>query len=497
MSEINVYNTLSAQKEPLIPKEPGKIGMYCCGPTTYNFIHLGNARPLVVFDTIRRYLAYKGYKVTYIQNFTDVDDKIINRANDEGQAPQALANHYIEEYFKDADALNVCRATVHPTVSGHMTEIIEFVKALIDKGMAYEIDGDVYYAVSKFKEYGKLSKRNREDLLDGARVGVDERKQEAADFALWKKAKPGEPFWESPWGQGRPGWHIECSAMSHKYLGESFDIHGGGFDLIFPHHENEIAQSEGRFGKPMAKYWMHNGFITVNQEKMSKSLGNFFMLRDILAKFPADVVRFYLLSVHYRSPLDFDDQKLEAATKGLERLKTAVRLAKERLGRQSSEAAASQEIGQPLMEELAKAKKQFEEAMDDDFNTALAIAVLFDTARLLNSWVSDPAPTALEAIAAGAAQLEELAEVLGLELAEDLAGTGEDPALSQALKGLVLDLGGHEAAGIEPLMEQLLKLRESARKAKDFATSDRIRDGLKNLGVLIEDTAQGPRWRRG
>ena len=497
MSEINVYNTLSAQKEPLIPKEPGKIGMYCCGPTTYNFIHLGNARPLVVFDTIRRYLAYRGYKVTYIQNFTDVDDKIINRAKEEGQAPQALANHYIEEYFKDADALNVCRATVHPTVSGHMTEIIEFVKALIDKGMAYEIDGDVYYAVSKFKEYGKLSKRNREDLLDGARVGVDERKKEAADFALWKKAKPGEPFWESPWGQGRPGWHIECSAMSHKYLGESFDIHGGGFDLIFPHHENEIAQSEGRFDRPMAKYWMHNGFITVNQEKMSKSLGNFFMLRDILAKFPAEVIRFYLLSVHYRSPLDFDDQKLEAAAKGLDRLKTAVRLAKERLGRQGSEAAASTEIGQPFMEELAKTKKQFEDAMDDDFNTALAIAVLFDAARLLNSWVSDPASVAFAAIAAGAAQLEELAEVLGLGLAEDIAGAEEDPALSQALKGLLLDLGGHEAAGIETLMEQLLELRESARKSKDFATSDRIRDGLKGMGILIEDTAQGPRWRRG
>ena len=316
MSEINVYNTMTGTKEPLITREPGKVGMYCCGPTTYNLIHLGNARPLVVFDTIRRYLTYKGYQVTFIQNFTDVDDKIINRAREEGQEPQALARHYIEEYFKDADALNVQRATVHPKVSDHMQDIIDFVKSLEDKGLAYQLEGDVYYSVSKFKDYGKLSKRNREDLLDGARVGVDSRKRDAADFALWKKAKPGEPSWESPWGKGRPGWHIECSAMSNKYLGESFDIHGGGFDLIFPHHENEIAQSEGRFGKTMARYWVHNGFITINHEKMSKSLGNFFLLREILEKFSGQVIRFYLLSVHYRSPLDFDDEKLSVAEKG-------------------------------------------------------------------------------------------------------------------------------------------------------------------------------------
>jgi cysteinyl-tRNA synthetase len=499
MNEINVYNTLTAKKEPLVPREPGKIGMYCCGPTTYNFIHLGNARPLVVFDTIRRYLAYKGFDVTYIQNFTDVDDKIINRANEEGQAPQALANHYIEEYFKDADALGVRRATVHPTVSGHMKDIIDFVQALVDKGMAYEIDGDVYYSVSKFKDYGKLSKRNREDLLDGARVGVDERKKEAGDFALWKKAKPGEPFWESPWGLGRPGWHIECSAMSHKYLGESFDIHGGGFDLIFPHHENEIAQSEGRFGKPMAKYWMHNGFITVNQEKMSKSLGNFFMLRDILAKFPGPVVRFYLLSVHYRSPLDFDDQKLEIAAKGLDRLRTAARLSREVLDRQESQVGvlAQEQPGPAYAEELVKMRKQFEDAMDDDFNTALAIAVLFEMARLLNSWNASAEAPEIAAIAAGLSQLTELADVLGIDLAEDRGGDEEDAELNHALKALLKELGGAEAIGIEKQMAILLALRESARKAKDFAKSDRIRDGLKSLGILIEDTPQGPRWRRG
>lgn len=499
MNEINVYNTLTAKKEPLVPKEPGKIGMYCCGPTTYNFIHLGNARPLVVFDTIRRYLAYKGFEVTYIQNFTDVDDKIINRAKEEGQAPQALANHYIEEYFKDADALGVRRATVHPTVSGHMKEIIDFVQALIDKGMAYEIDGDVYYSVSEFKEYGKLSKRNREDLLDGARVGVDERKKEAGDFALWKKAKPGEPYWESPWGLGRPGWHIECSAMSHKYLGESFDIHGGGFDLIFPHHENEIAQSEGRFGKPMAKYWMHNGFITVNQEKMSKSLGNFFMLRDILAKFPGPVVRFYLLSVHYRSPLDFDDQKLEIAAKGLDRMRTAARLSREVLDRQESQAGvmAQAQPGPACAEELANMRKQFEDAMDDDFNTALAIAVLFDMARLLNTWNATADTAEIPAIAAGLSQMTELAEVLGIDLTEDRGGDEADAELNHALKALLKELGGSEAMGIEKQMTVLLELREAARKAKDFAKSDRIRDGLKSLGILIEDTPQGPRWRRG
>ena len=508
MSKINVYNTMTGTKEPLITREPGKVGMYCCGPTTYNFIHLGNGRPLVVFDTIRRYLAYRGYEVTYIQNFTDVDDKIINRANEEGQEPQALANHYIQEYFQDADALNVQRATVHPTVSGHMREIIDFVKALEDKGMAYELDGDVYYSVSKFKDYGKLSKRNREDLLDGARVGVDSRKRDAADFALWKKAKPGEPSWDSPWGKGRPGWHIECSAMSNKYLGESFDIHGGGFDLIFPHHENEIAQSEGRFGKPMARYWVHNGFITINHEKMSKSLGNFFLLRDILAKFPGQVVRFYLLSVHYRSPLDFDDEKLSIAQKSLERLKNAARLAREALaagpagtagqpgrGADASQPEDASAATRALGEEAAGAKAQFEEAMDDDFNTALAIAALFDLARSLNSYVSAGAPDkkALEAALEG---LLKLSGTLGLILEYEAA---EDQELDEALAALLasLESPGAAAEGAEKLMEKLLTLRQESRKAKDFAKADKIRDGLKELGIVVEDSAQGSRWRRG
>jgi len=509
VNEIVVYNTLSGKKEPLIPKEPGKIGMYVCGPTTYNFIHLGNARPLVVFDTIRRYLTYKGYKVTYIQNFTDVDDKIIKRANEEGVDPQALANRYIEEYFKDADALNVMRATVHPTVSGHMQDIIDFVKDLVDKGMAYELDGDVYYSVSKFDEYGKLSKRNREDLLDGARVDVDERKRDAADFALWKKAKPGEPSWDSPWGKGRPGWHIECSTMSYKYLGESFDIHGGGFDLIFPHHENEIAQSEGRFKKPMARYWLHNGFITVNQEKMSKSLGNFFLIREILAKYPAQVVRFYLLSVHYRSQLDFDDEKLVVATKGLERLKTAVRLTREALSRQESEGEKAEPVteelkaaAEKLAGELQQFKNQYEEAMNDDFNTALAIAALFETARVLNAFVSAYGEVKSDLVrtvlSSGLQQLTELAGILGLELTDK--AQEDDPEVKAGLLQLWETLGLGEIKAEEKvatLIDRLIELRQNARKEKNFALADRIRDGLKNINILLEDTASGTRWYRG
>ncbi|MDH7480064.1 MAG: cysteine--tRNA ligase, partial [Syntrophomonadaceae bacterium] len=305
---LRVSNTLARQKEEFISREPGKVGMYVCGPTTYNYIHLGNARPIVVFDTIRRYLRYRGYQVFYVQNFTDIDDKIINRAREENDDPASLAQRYIEEYFEDADALNVLRADVHPRVSEHLPEIREMISVLLNKGFAYRVDGDVYFDVDRFAGYGKLSGRSREEIMVGARVEVDERKRNPMDFALWKEAKPGEPAWDSPWGPGRPGWHIECSAMSLKYLGAGFDIHGGGSDLIFPHHENEIAQSEAYAGKePFARYWLHNGFITVNQEKMSKSLGNFFLVRDIRQQFPPEVIRFYLLSTHYRSPLDFDD----------------------------------------------------------------------------------------------------------------------------------------------------------------------------------------------
>ena len=495
MKDIYITNTLTGMKEAFIPLQAGKVGMYCCGPTTYNLIHIGNGRPLVVFDTIRRYLKYKGYDVTYISNFTDVDDKIIDKAAKEGEAPQALADRYIEEYYKDADALGVMRADVHPQVSGHIPEIIAFIDALVKKGTAYPLDGDVYYAVEKFPAYGKLSKRSREDLLDGARVDVDQRKHNAADFALWKKAKPGEPFWDSPWGPGRPGWHIECSAMSHKYLGESFDIHGGGADLIFPHHENEIAQSEGRFGCIMAKYWIHNGFITVNQEKMSKSIGNFFLLREILNMFPGQVIRFYLLSVHYRSPVDFDDGKLAMAQKGLERLKNAARTALSAPGVTEAAGAGGDPASAAFLAEIEQGKKQFEDAMDDDFNTALAIAALFDMARAINSYAGEGSPAA-GPLQKAYSQLVALADILGLDLPESNAGGEGDPKLGQALDKLLMELQG-EGSGegsVEAKMEVLLALRQACRKAKDFAGADRIRDGLNALGIVVEDTAQGSRW---
>jgi len=468
-TNLKVYNTLTGKKEEFIPLVPGKVGMYVCGPTTYNYIHLGNARPLVVFDTVRRYLEYLGYQVTYVQNFTDVDDKIIKRAQEEQEPPLQLAARYVEEYFKDAGDLNVRKATVHPKVSGHMQEIIDFVQGLVDKGYAYEIDGDVYFAVTSFAEYGKLSKRDLEDLQAGARVEVAEQKRHPGDFALWKKAKPGEPSWSSPWGEGRPGWHIECSAMSHKYLGESFDIHAGGMDLIFPHHENEIAQSECLHGTPMARYWLHNGFITVNQEKMSKSLGNFFLLRDILQKFDGPVVRFYLLSTHYRSPLDFDDEKLEMAQKGLERLQNAYRLLREALDEQDGKEAGTAVA--PESPELAEFRERFIEAMNDDFNTALAIAVLFDLARTINGMVADSKQK--DSLPAAQALFLELAGVLGLELTSEAKISGE----------------------LEKEIEELIEKRQQARKNKNYQEADAIREQLKEMGVILEDTPQGVRWR--
>lgn len=474
-SKLKVHNTLSGEKELFLPIKDGEVGMYVCGPTTYNYIHLGNARPIVVFDTVRRYLEYLGYKVSYVQNFTDVDDKIIKRAQEEQTTPHELSHKYIEEYFLDADRLNVKRASIHPKVSEHIKEIIDFVQGLIDKGHAYELEGDVYFSVPSFPGYGKLSKRTLDDLQAGARVGVDERKHHPGDFALWKKAKEGEPYWPSPWGDGRPGWHIECSAMSAKYLGCGFDIHAGGFDLIFPHHENEIAQSEARFGVPMAKYWLHNGFITVNEEKMSKSLGNFFLLRDILAKYSPEVVRFYLLSTHYRSPIDFDDEKLDIAGRSLERLQTAYRLLKEAVSKGVSQSGAKTELN--LADETAKMQSLFCEAMNDDFNTALAIAVLFDFARLLNTAVSagiTEEGRIQELIAAGE-RYKKLADILGLELKQGLANL--DQELAEKVEGLI-------------------QARQDARKNKDYSRADAIREELKEMGITIEDTPQGIRWRK-
>jgi cysteinyl-tRNA synthetase len=522
---MEIYNTLTRRKEIFQPREPGKVQMYVCGPTTYNFIHLGNARPLVFFDTVRRYLTYKGYDVLYIQNFTDVDDKIINRAREEGKDPLSLARKYIDEYFKDADALNVRRADKHPRVSGHMPGIVRVVEELIQKGFAYEVDGDVYFEVRKFPGYGKLSGRSLEDMRAGARVEVDTRKRDPMDFAVWKAAKPGEPSWDSPWGPGRPGWHIECSAMSLKYLGPGFDIHGGGYDLIFPHHENEIAQSEAATGQPFVRYWLHNGFITVKEEKMSKSLGNFFLVRDILTKFSPEVVRFFLLSTHYRSPLDFDDEKLAAAGRGLERIRTSIRLLTEALAREEDEGlavatsgghaagpapargvssaggSAASLAGGPaptpgkeapgadsLNLALDKMKISFEAAMDDDFNTALAISVIFDLAREVNSFVqllvtNVPAP-AREVLQKAMLLFNSFNEVIGIFKTDPVSG------------GILLEDAAGSSDLTEGLLNLIIEIRQAARKKKDWAAADRIRDGLKELGLILEDTSQGVRWKK-
>jgi len=479
---IRVFNTLSSQKEEFIPREPGKAGMYVCGPTTYNYIHLGNARPIVVFDTVRRYLKYRGFEVTYVQNFTDVDDKIINRAREEGITPQEVAEKYIAAYFADADALGVMRADVHPRVTGHMDEIIEMVQGIIARGHGYEVKGDVYFDVRSFPQYGRLSGRDLDDMQAGARVDVGEQKRDPMDFALWKAAKPGEPSWPSPWGAGRPGWHIECSAMSMKYLGSGFDIHGGGADLVFPHHENEIAQTECYSGRDFVRYWMHNGFITVNQEKMSKSLGNFFLVRDILKKFPADVVRFYLLATHYRSPLDFDDQKLAVAEKGLERIRTSLGLAESALAAaENSPFDGALPDCSAFLEELEKGKDDFQAAMDDDFNTALAIATLFDVCRAVNTFLNGsdykPAKDMVPVLKRVLSLFDEFHSVLGIVRPPEKAAQ-TDPS------------------GEEKLMAILIELRQAAREKKDWATADLIRDRLKDLGILLEDTPHGVRWKR-
>lgn len=472
---MRVYNTLGGKKEELITLNPHKVNMYVCGPTTYNYIHLGNARPLVVFDVVRRYLAYRGYEVKYVQNFTDVDDKIINRAREENQGALELGQRYIDEYFKDADALNIMRADVHPRVSEHMEDIIAAVTRLIEKGYAYELDGDVYYRVRAFESYGKLSGRSLDDMLAGARVEIDERKEEAADFALWKAAKEGEVSWDSPWGKGRPGWHIECSVMSTRYLGDTFDIHGGGSDLIFPHHENEIAQAEALTGEKFVNYWMHNGFITVNNEKMSKSLGNFFILRDILNQYPADVVRFYLISTHYRSPLDFDDGKLEEARKALGRLKTTLRLAREFIDTNRSPVQDSFE-SEDIVSAINKLKEQFIEAMDDDFNTARAIGYLFEMAHQINSFLAG----ADRRNAAG------LAIVQGLE--ETFYTLGN-------VLGIFMDMEQDDQGRVENIIHILLELRQNARNNKEYQTADNIRDYLTELGISIEDTNSSSRAR--
>lgn len=467
---IKVYNTIHNQKEDFIPCREGKVGIYCCGPTTYNYIHLGNARPIVVFDTIRRYFIWRGYDATYVQNFTDVDDKIIRRAAEEGLTPQEIAKKYIAAYYEDAAALNILPADVHPKVTEHIGEIIEMVSDIIKNGFAYVADGDVYFDVRAFTEYGELSGRNLDDMRSGARVEPGEVKRDPLDFALWKAAKPGEPAWDSPWGPGRPGWHIECSAMSSKYLGPTFDIHGGGADLIFPHHENELAQSKAANGGDFAHYWLHNGFITVNEEKMSKSLGNFFLLRDILQKYPGDVVRYYLLSTHYRSPIDFSDDKLLMAQKSLERIRTSYYLLQEGLKRAVKAEDAK------MTDYISGAKNEFIDAMDDDFNTALAMSVVFNFCHELNGYLQDNDAPSLQALEAANKLFDDFDAVLAMikqrQKAEDSDGM------------------------VEGLLQLIIELRQKARASKDWASADAIRDGLKELGIILEDTPQGVRWKK-
>lgn len=462
-----IYNTMTRKKEELVPLVPGKISMYACGPTVYNFFHIGNARPFIVFDTLRRYLEYRGYQVTFVQNFTDIDDKMIKRANEEGTTVKELGDRFIKEYYQDADALYVKRASANPRATEHIADIIRLVKTLVEKGHAYPAaNGDVYFSVRSWPSYGKLSGQNIDDLENGASERVDsgEEKRDPLDFAVWKGAKPGEPSWPSPWGQGRPGWHIECSAMSMSILGESFDIHGGGQDLIFPHHENEIAQSEAATGKPFAHYWMHNGYINVNNQKMSKSLGNFFTVRDIAKEFDLEAVRLFMLSVQYRNPVNFSRDLIMDAANALERLRTA----EERL-MNASFAGGKTEGEDEFAASMESFKARFIEAMDDDLNTAGAMGAVFDMARACNTFVS--VPRSRESVENALKQFKEITGVLGL-----LTGERKEEFPAEALA--------------------LLEQRQEARKAKDWAKADAIRDELKAMGFAIEDSKQGAKLKK-
>ena len=466
---MKIYNTMTRKKEEFIPLEEGKVKMYVCGPTVYNFIHLGNARPFTVFDTLRRYFEYRGYEVTYIQNFTDVDDKIIKRSHEEGISPEEVAEKYIKEYFIDCDGLGIKRATVHPQVTDNIENIIVFVQDLIDKGYAYEAGGDVLFRTRKFEEYGKLSHQNIEELELGARIDVDDKKEDPLDFVLWKAKKEGEPGWQSPWGEGRPGWHIECSVMSNRYLGNTIDIHAGGQDLQFPHHENEIAQSECRNGHTFARYWMHNGYINVDGEKMSKSLGNFFTVRDISEKYDLGLVRFFLLATQYRNPVNFSDTVLEQAKAGLERLTNARDNAEFIRGKLDDSGRRDEE--KDVAAGLDKYRDRFIEAMDDDLNTADAISVIFELAKFMNTNISDQSS-------------KEFVQ-LNLDIFNELTGV-----LNIANKSV------EEDDSLSQKVEDLIAKRAQAKKEKNFALADQIRDDLAAMGIAIEDTRQGVKWKR-
>ena len=464
---MKIYNTMTMKKEEFHEIEKGKVKMYSCGPTVYNYFHIGNARPFIVFDTLRNYLEYIGYEVTFVQNFTDVDDKIIKKANEEGISAIELADKYIDEYYKDAAALGIRKATVHPRVTQNIKEIIDFIQDLIDKGFAYVLGGDVYFEVKKFDEYGKLSHKNIDDLISGARIDINEQKKSPLDFALWKEKKEGEIGWDSPWGIGRPGWHIECSVMSKKYLGEQIDIHAGGEDLIFPHHENEIAQSEAANGKDFAKYWMHNGYLRINNEKMSKSLGNFITIRDVSKEYDLGVLRFFMLGAHYRGPINFSHELMEAAKTGLERITNAVSNLDFLL-----ENAVLRELTEEEKEIKEKAlafKKDFEAAMEDDFNTADAVSAIFNIVKLANSEIN--AESSAELIKEVREIIVLLSDVLGLKVVK-------------------------QKEILDDEIEALIKERTESRKAKNFARADEIRDILTSKGIVLEDTREGVKWKR-
>lgn len=459
---MRVYNTLTRQKEELVPITPGEIKMYACGPTVYNFIHIGNARPICVFDVLRRYLEYRGFSVTFVQNFTDIDDKLIKKANEEGITVAEVAARYIAEYETDAKGLGVRPATYHPKATENIDGIIHIIEQLVAKGFAYANGGDVYFRTKKDEGYGKLSHMPMEDLDAGNRIDVSDQKEDAMDFVLWKAAKPGEPFWQSPWGAGRPGWHIECTAMIHRYLGETIDIHCGGQDLVFPHHENEIAQAECCTGHDYVHYWMHNGYINVDNRKMSKSLNNFFTTREVANKFGYEPIKFMMLQAHYRSPINYSLEVIEQCQAALSRLHTC------RDNIDFALKSALDAAGEPeLLAQLTARRAQFITAMDDDLNTADGIAALFDLARDINTALTEPRSAAYAQQAA--ALFDELCEVLGL-------------------------LYNRSAQSIDAEVEALIEQRQAARKAKDFKAADEIRDKLKDMGVVLEDTPQGVKW---
>lgn len=468
---MKLYNTLTRKKEEFIPITPGEVKMYVCGPTVYNFFHIGNGRTFIVFDTIRRYLEYRGYKVKFVQNFTDIDDKMINKANEDGTTVKDIGDKYISEYYTDADALNIERATVNPRATEFIDDIIDFVSKLIEKGYAYEVDGDVYFNTKKFEEYGKLSGQSLEDLQMGASnrtsSAADERKKDPMDFAIWKAQKPGEPAWDCPWGKGRPGWHIECSCMAKKLLGETIDIHAGGMDLAFPHHENEVAQSEALTGKTFANYWLHSAYVNVNNQKMSKSLNNFFTARDILKEYDADVIRFFMMSAHYRIQINFSKELLDSAKASMDRLYNAVSNLENLIGEVSKEEMNEEE--KSYLDSLDKYREKYIQKMDDDFNTADALTVLFELSKDINTNITVNSSKELATKA--------------LELMRELGGPLG--ILQKSTKG-----------DLESEIEELIEQRQNARKNRDFALADKIRDDLKARGIVLEDTPQGVRWKK-